>query len=206
LAEPLDSAYIAAHVRMTSEERLKTFRAELPRRDVPDLVQRHITYGDCFTLSATSYIDLKARIAHNFGIHTSEVLVVGSAKLGFSIVPEKRYRPFGESSDIDVALCSNELFDAIWKDVFDYWARPEFWPGLDDFRRYLFRGWMRPDKLPPEKSFTRSQEWWEFFRKLTMEGTFGPYKIRGALYKSWYFLEKYQQKCVSDCKLSETAQ
>jgi hypothetical protein len=188
---------------MTAEERIRIFREELPRREVPELVQRHITYGDCFKLSAGSYIDLKSRIATNFGIHTSEVVVVGSAKLGFSIAPDKRYRPFGESSDIDVALCSSELFDDIWRDVFDYWARPEFWPGLDDFRKYLFRGWMRPDKLPPARSFTRSHDWWEFFRTLTMEGRFGPYKIRGALYKSWHFLETYQQECVRDCKLSE---
>jgi hypothetical protein len=188
---------------MTTEERIQSFRHELPLRDVSDLVQRHITHGECFTLSAASYIDLKSRIASKFGIHTSEVVVVGSAKLGFSIVPSKRYRPFGEYSDIDVALSSGDLFDAIWKDVFDYWARPEFWLGLDDFRKYLFRGWMRPDKLPPARSFARSQEWWEFFRQLTTGGDFGPYKITGALYKNWHFLEKYQQKCVRDCKLSE---
>lgn len=188
---------------MSIEEKINSFRRDLPDWDVPSLVQRYITYGDCFMLSASSYIDLKARIARNFGIHTSEVLVVGSAKLGFSIAPDKRYQPFGDSSDIDVALCSGQLFDAIWKDVFDYWTRSELWPGLDDFRKYLFRGWMRPDKLPPARSFVRSQEWWEFFRNLTMEGTFGPYKIRGALYKNWHFLETYQQKCIRDCKLSE---
>jgi hypothetical protein len=188
---------------MSAEDKIRTFREDLLQREVPELVQKHITYGNCFKLSVDSYIDLKSRIAQNFGIHPSEVVVVGSAKLGFSIAPGKRYRPFGEHSDIDVALCSSDLFDAIWKDVFDYWARPEFWLGLDDFRKYLFRGWMRPDKLPPARSFTRGQDWWEFFRRLTMEGTFGPYKVRGALYKNWHFLETYQQECVRDCKLSE---
>ena len=188
---------------MTADQRIKNFREDLPLRDVSYLVQRYITHGDCFMLSEASYIELKTRVATKFGINASEVVVVGSAKLGFSIVPDKRYRIFGEASDIDVALCSSDLFDTIWKDVFDYWSRPEFWLGLDDFRKYLFRGWMRPDKLPPERSFVRSQEWWEFFRKLTSEGSFGPYKIRGALYKSWHFLEKYQQRCVRDCKLSE---
>lgn len=192
---------------MNIEDRIRTFRLDLPQREVGDLVQRHITYGDCFTLSEASYFELKTRVAQNFGIHTSEVLVVGSAKLGFSIAPDKLYRPFGETSDIDVVLCSSALFDALWKDVFDYWVRQAFWPDLGDFRKYLFRGWMRPDKLPPERSFAQSQAWWEFFRRLTMEGTFGPYRIRGALYKSWHFLESYQQKCVRDCKhLESTAQ
>ncbi|MBV9747108.1 MAG: hypothetical protein JO099_25380 [Acidobacteriia bacterium] len=62
---------------------------------------------------------------------------------------------------------------------------------------------MRPDKLPPITSFSRSRDWWEFFRALATTGEYGPYKITGALYKSWHFLESYQLKCVRDCKLSE---
>jgi hypothetical protein len=62
---------------------------------------------------------------------------------------------------------------------------------------------MRPDKLPPAASFRRAQEWWEFFRSMTSSGAFGPYKITGALYKSWHFLESYQQKCVIDCVIEE---
>jgi hypothetical protein len=156
-------------------------------------------------MSAGAYFALKERVAQHFGIHTSEVVVVGSSKLGFSIVPDKRYRPFGETSDIDVALSSGGLFDEFWRDVFNYWARGEVWPGLTDFRKYLFRGWMRPDKLPPSNSFGRSKEWWEFFRQLAVGGDFGPYKITGALYKSWHYLETYQQKCVRDCKAVEEA-
>lgn len=188
---------------MSVEERIRIFRADLLQHEVSALVQRHITFGDCFMLGAGPYHELKSRVAQKFGIHPNEILVVGSAKLGFSVVPDKRYRPFGETSDIDVVLCSSNLFDAFWLDVFDYWARPELWPELHGFRKYLFRGWMRPDKLPPARSFSRSQDWWDFFRRLTVEGTFGPYKIRGALYKNWHFLEAYQQKCVRDCKLLE---
>lgn len=188
---------------MDVEDKIEAFRSDLSRRDVGELVQRHITSGDCATLSAGSYFELKAAVAQRFDIHPSEVLIVGSAKLGFSIAPDKRYRPFGEQSDIDVVICSGALFDAFWKDVFDYWVRRENWVGLNDFRKYLFRGWMRPDKLPPEKSFGRSQEWWEFFRTLARSGAFGSYKISGALYKSWHFLESYQQDCVRACQLEE---
>jgi hypothetical protein len=184
---------------MNVEDGIRLFRSELLHRGVDELVQRHITSGDCVALSAGLYFDLKAEVAQHFRLHVSEVLIVGSAKLGFSIAPEKRYRPFGETSDIDVVICSSSLFDVFWKDVFDYWARGESWQSLGDFRKYLFRGWMRPDKLPPARSFQQSQDWWEFFRGLTNSGAFGPYKITGALYKSWHFLESYQQRCVRDC-------
>jgi hypothetical protein len=188
---------------MTFEQRLTAFRNDLPSYEANELVQKHITFGDCFALSQEQYFELKSVVGRQFNLHTSQILVVGSAKLGFSIVSDKRYRVFGQNSDIDVVLCSSDLFDMFWQDVFGYWTRGENWDGLGDFRRYLFRGWMRPDKLPPAKSFNRSQEWWDFFRDLTAYGKFGSYKISGALYKNWNFLEVYQQKCVRDCQLAE---
>jgi hypothetical protein len=188
---------------MNVEASIQSFRAELRQRSVSELVQRHITSGECVTLTAASYFELKNRVAAHYQLHISEVLIVGSAKTGFSIAPDKRYRAFGETSDIDVVICSSGLFDAFWKDVFDYWTRGETWPALGDFRKYLFRGWMRPDKLPPATSFQRAHEWWEFFRSITSSGAFGSYKISGALYKSWHYLESYQQKCVRDCILEE---
>lgn len=181
-------------------QRIDAFRGELPRREAAELVQRHITHGACYALHDDVYFRLKQEVAENFGLHPSQVVVVGSAKLGFSIVPTKLFRPFSEESDIDIALASSELFDAFWKDVFDYWARGERWPGLDEFRRYHFRGWMRPDKLPSSRSFARSYEWWNFFRSLGASGRFGPYKLTGALYKNWYFLERYQEVCFAACK------
>jgi hypothetical protein len=200
----LNVSFPSINVHMTFEEKLAAFRNDLAGSEVHQLVQKHITFGDCFALSQDQYFELKSVVGQKFNLHTSQVLVVGSAKLGFSIVPDKRYRAFGETSDIDLVLCSSELFDMFWQAVFSYWARGETWDGLGDFRRYLFRGWMRPDKLPPAKSFERSQQWWDFFRELTASGKFGPYKISGALYKSWDFLEVYQEKCVRDCQLAET--
>lgn len=193
---------------MNVTELIRAFREDLPNRSVIELVQKHITFGsDCYALKRDAHFELKNQVARKFDINPTEVVVVGSAKLGFSIVSGKRYRWFGDSSDIDIALCSNKLFDQIWIDVFDYWRRGDFWDELNQFRKYLFRGWMRPDKLPPAKSFARSQEWWDFFRQLASTGNFGNYKICGALYKSWHFLESYQAKCMSECKeLEEISQ
>lgn len=179
---------------------------ELPTRSGPELVQRHITHGDCFALTDEQYFALKKVVSEHFNLHHTKVVVVGSAKLGFSLAPEKRYRPFSDTSDIDVAICSSELYDTMWSDVFAYWARGEEWPRIADFRKYHFRGWIRPDLLPPEPSFWRATEWWEFFRGLTASGQFGDYKVSGALYKDWTFLEAYQLTCMTTCKALEAEQ
>ena len=185
---------------MSIGDRMNSFKTDLTEHPVSVMVQKYITYGDCYVLNQAKYFELKSKIATEFDLHPSQVLIVGSAKLGFSIVEGKRYRPFGDTSDIDVAIVSPILFDAMWTDVFDYWRMGGYWPELDKFRKYLFRGWLRPDKLPPEKTFERGRKWWEFFRILSSSQAFGPFAIKAGLYKAWYFLESYQSQCVGECR------
>jgi hypothetical protein len=183
------------------QRRLARFQSDLQTLTDATMVQKHITYGDCYKLDQDSYYALKSQIADFFDVHTSEVLVVGSGKLGFSIVGSKLFRPFDDNeSDIDIAIVSASLFDRIWTEVFDYWGAKQYWPEEQAFKQYLFRGWIRPDKLPPAWTFALCQEWWEFFRRLTSQGTYGPYKLRAGLYKSWYFLESYHRACMKSCR------
>ena len=66
----------------------------------------------------------------------------------------------------------------------------------------MFRGWIRPDLLPPV--LAQGKRWWEFFRGLTAEGTFGSFQIRAGLYKSWHYLDSYHSICIDECKRTET--
>jgi hypothetical protein len=185
---------------MSIQLKVVAFREELRLHDALSMVQRKVTHGSCYMLDDDKYFDLKNVIANQYKIHHSQVVVVGSAKLGFSIAPKKRYRAFSETSDIDVAFASPTLYDVLWNDVFEYWSRGGAWPHLDSFRQYHFRGWIRPDKLPSNPNFPRTKEWWDFFRDLSRSGKYGDIKITGALYKDWSFLEGYQRLCFEQCK------
>ena len=164
--------------------RMADFRSDLPLLTDSIMVQKYITYGDCYALTPPTYFKLKSEISIQFRLHPSEVVVVGSGKLGFSIAEHKRYRHFGDDSDIDIAIVSGVLFDRIWIEVFDYSNEGAYWPEERDFKEYLFRGWVRPDKLPPAARFEFRKEWWDFFRGLESRGDYGQYKIRAAIYKS----------------------
>ena len=159
-----------------------------------------MTFGDCYVLKDDAYFDLKMEIADHFKVHPNEVLMVGSGKLGFSIVNSKRYRPFGDTSDIDMAIISPTRFDSIWHSVYEYSFSGGYWPDEKSFKEYLFRGWIRPDKLPPSKRFAVCEDWWDFFRGLTYRGSYGPYKIAAGLYRSWDFLESYLGVCINECR------
>lgn len=185
------------------QQRITQFRADLPQLDVATMVQRHITTGSTFLLNDAAYHDLRSRVGAEFGVHANEVLLVGSAKLGFSIVKEKRYRPFGETSDMDLAIVSSTLFDEFAQATFDYWRQQRYWPRYEQHLKYQFRGWIRPDMLPLNLPLGR--EWWEFFRRLTSDGGFGPYQIKGGLYKSWHYLDSYHSVCIEECRRLELA-
>ena len=182
------------------QARLTKFKADLRKRSACSLVRRYITFGDCYVLDDDRYFALREDVADHFGVHPNEVFIVGSGKLGFSIAPKKRYRPFGDTSDIDVAVISPALFDGIWEDVFTYKSTTGFWEQEKDFQKYLFRGWIRPDLLPPAASFRRSEAWTTFFREMSSGGKYGLVKIAAGIYRTGFFFERYQMISVRACQ------
>jgi hypothetical protein len=182
-----------------AKERLYQFKEDLSVLSPSEMVRRHVITGKCCILSENQYFDLRSEVADCFKLHPSEVLVVGSAKLGFSIAPDKLYQQFSDGSDIDVVLISSTLFDEIWEVVFRYKYEGGYWPEYEEFVKYFFQGWIRPDKLPRSEMFPFGRKWWGFFQKVTNSRIYGDYKIAGALYKSYFFLENYQKHCVQQC-------
>jgi len=180
--------------------RVDRFKLETASSDPRVIARRFVETGPCFLLDESHAFELRNAIADRFAVNPNEVLVVGSAKLGFSIAPYKRFRPFCDESDIDIAIVSPNLFANVWRSVYEFWWDGGYWERFDDFVKYLFQGWVRPDKLPPANRFDYCRKWWEFFRELTAGGRFGPFAIRAGLYKSWAFLESYYCRSIRDCK------
>lgn len=175
---------------------VSNFRSDLLQMPSEMIVRSKLMSGDCFIFDAITYSALRSEIATHFGLHHNDVLVVGSAKLGFSIAPSKRYSPFSNTSDIDVAIISTTLFDTMWMQAYEFDRTGRLWDKKNRFIGKLFEGWLRPDLLPRPLG----DEWFDYFRKLTNSGRYGPYKINGGLYKQAYFLEHYQQVCIDTCK------
>jgi predicted nucleotidyltransferase len=167
-----------------------------------EVVQRSITTGACVHLDASAYVELKQRVAAEYQISHADVLVVGSAKLGFSISPKRRWGTFGDDSDIDVAIVSTALYRALWQELSEVLtADPVFnWDRRTSLAKYHLRGWLRPDMLPVSPALRRADKWFEFFRSLTAEQICGPYKISAGVYYDLEFLELYQSRAVAMCK------
>lgn len=178
---------------------LEEFKSDLKLLSSIQIFRKYVLNGDTFLLGSNEYYQLREEVCENFSVEFSDVVMVGSGKLGFSLKQKKRFVSFGEDSDIDIAIVSAKLFNKIWEEAYLYKKSLADWPRADTFFRYLSEGWIRPDKLPPSEYFSFTEEWWKFFNDVTNSGKYGPYKIRAGLYYSHFFLKEYQSICIEQC-------
>jgi hypothetical protein len=196
------------------------FKADLLLLSPDDVFSRYILPAPCKGASDIDERALRERIAKNFAIDVERVIIVGSAKLGFTLRHKRAFdrrnerppfSPFCQNSDVDVAIVSDALFDSIWKKCFEFWHgsgygnATNYWPGGAHFRDYIFRGWMRPDHLPSEGDFTYKTEWFDFFRRLTSDRAAGDYKVTAGLYRELYFLKMYQTVKINERRVAMSA-
>lgn len=73
-----------------------------------------------FSDSPMRYLIFREQVADRFKIGYQDVCIVGSAKLGFSPSPHKFGIPFSETSDVDVVVISQSLFDQGTHALFQY--------------------------------------------------------------------------------------
>jgi len=195
-------------------EHLARFKSDLSTLPADEVYRRYVLPDTCMGLIDVDQRSLREKIATKFEVDVAKVVIVGSAKLGFTLMPKNRgYRPafskFSENSDIDVAIISDVLFDQIWKQCFEFWDNsgyaksPSYWDEAQSFRNYIFRGWLRPDKLPAEGKYRYKKDWFSYFkRQLPNERAAGDYSVNAGVYREEYFLEAYQKISINQCRAS----
>jgi predicted nucleotidyltransferase len=175
------------------------FKEFIRKKNAKDTFRRYILHNDCQMIESNQSFELKNKICGKLNVQFDNVIVVGSCKLGFSIKPTKRFVPFGDDSDIDVAIVSQTLFESVWKTAIEYDYSNADWQSKREFFKYLASGWIRPDKFPRGENFAFSTDWFEFFSEMTNSREFGDYKIAAGIYYNSFFLEKYQETCLEQC-------
>jgi hypothetical protein len=187
---------------MTLAERVQAFRSDLAAFDNAGIMDRWYYSGDCAALHKTQEAALRRAVSNRFGVSIRDVVVVGSARLGFTLVPKPARPPFSffDGNDIDVAIISQNLFTEFWGQTLAHWTDYGDWTKAEKFRLYLFRGWLRPDMLPTGKGFARSDEWFDFFRGQQASGDYGGYRINAGIYYDEKFLEKYSVTSLEKCR------
>ncbi len=176
-----------------------------------DFVQKYILDSSAIHVNDECIEYIRVRLSEAVGVEIapSEIKLVGSAKLGFGLFQKKRkdspvlpaFRPFGPESDIDVAICSAKLFDAIWTELSDYALAKPWMPHImKNTGNYLVYGWLRPDQVPFEARLRTLDSFRDRLRMLSRSTVLGRRKVSGAIYRDVSFLAKYQVRGIAQCR------
>jgi hypothetical protein len=123
-------------------------------------------------------------------LHPFELVLCGSAHLGFSPVPEKLGKPFNSlSSDIDVAVVSTELFDRWWAELQTSGLVPAV---LTRVAEDLFWGFINPANVNNVSKI--GNKWWQVFGDLQTDRAKG---VRGRLYRNYWSMQNYHMHAIN---------
>lgn len=160
---------------------------------IDQVIDRYLLFGTpyVFEHDEETFFALKADIAKYLKIKQTQIYVVGSAKLGFSIAPGKLFKEFDDDSDIDIAIIDDALYLKRWRILFKYNQKLAKLPytekeakNYEKFKDYFFRGWIRPDFFPMKYR----EEWFDFFVELNRRYK---YHISAGIYRDYSFFSDY---------------
>jgi hypothetical protein len=111
---------------------IEQFMAMLLSRPLDETVQNHIFAGNpfAFRTSPSALTVLTNHLIKRLNVQPTSICVVGSGKIGFSLNPDNFPRPFSESSDIDVAVIDQLMFDTVRSGPIPLNSRPRFLSGV----------------------------------------------------------------------------
>jgi hypothetical protein len=146
--------------------------------------------------------DLKRMVARSLGgavnepLHPMQLVVCGSAHLGFSPVPGlKLGTPFNPTiSDIDIAVVSDVLFDRWWAELQGCRFSADIQRKIAD---NLYLGLIDPSIIPNVSKTRRL--WWDLFGGMTAGVSNGPLLargIRGRLYRTHWSMQTYHTLAI----------
>ena len=177
--------------------RIRKFKKDLRNEKISSnqIIRKYIYLGTPYVFEKNEdlYFDLKEEIAEYFKINPLRIIMVGSAKLGFSISPRKPWKHITNESDIDITIIDEKIFDEFWKELFEFnIERTPRTKGQNekykDFLDYLFKGWIRPDVFPFD--YKRRIEWFNFLKSLYNK--YDNRKVSAGIFRNEYFFENYQ--------------
>jgi len=148
----------------------------------------------------------KEIVSSNLNISFHSLQIVGSAKIGYSLSPQKLFKPFHDgtqqesSSDIDIAVVSERLYQKYWdklRSVRGLWNQYYY----DQLTKSIFRGYINDKDLMKINGIR--EEWTEITSPINMalQDNLGfVHPITYRIYRYWDDLEDYQLYGISKAK------
>ena len=198
---------------MPAQENLKIDLLTLDPKDfyMKHIVKSHNWYFSIYLqIPADELVDkmdfFKEIVSSNLDINFHNLQIVGSAKTGYSLSPQKVLRPFHDEvpgvppSDIDIAIVSQKLFEYYWEKA-RHVKRIQYQSYYSNLTKSIFRGYINDKDLVEISGISR--EWDALISPINvaLQDKLGfVHPITYRLYRSWDDLEDYQLGGISRAK------
>lgn len=188
---------------------VREFKDVLVSEPVEEIVNRYVFSEHPFVFKENPDLMqlMRKHLCDQLGFREDKIVIVGSAKIGFSLNPHSFAREFSPESDIDVLVVDTELFDRIWMSLLNWWypRRTLKLGGIENEwasarRKEVFWGWLVPNEiryegisypevLKPIRDISTS--WFNAFKSLSLSPGFADRSVNGRLYRTWEHAMKY---------------
>ena len=186
------------------------FETLLKTHAIDWIIEHHVFNGLPFYSSNKPEVhnQMIRAISTGLNVPQSDICVIGSGRIGFSLSPLKFGEPFDQFSDIDVCVVSPSLFDLSWLDIlgkrrttratFHPRTKRNLWEHRE--RHYVYNGWVYPESVG--QALEIGQRWLTTFNGLSRIAELASRSVGGRLYRTWeharlyhhWSLEKVKQK------------
>jgi len=184
--------------------------------EIEQVFQKHVVDGPSFFFlqagqSQNDEYLLRHELAKACGASINDVVIVGSAKMGFS-VKNQHFVGFDskvmqtklsrDRSDLDIAIINTRFFEQVAEQIYEmsrhfdkewihhYWQNNQYYCGeknlFFEYTKSLAGGWLRPDYLP--NVYLTSAEW---IPPCTAWSAKLDRKVAVGLFSNWTYLKHY---------------
>lgn len=150
------------------------------------------------------YIDWKERLSNLIEVDARAITITGSAAAGYSLNPDKNFRKFTKTSDIDVAVVSDYYFNVSWHYLRNlgplrHSLNVKEKSSLEDHRkRLVYWGTIATDKIVQILPF--GTKWIAAMEQMRKINPTIDRDINFRIYKDYESLREYQTNCISKLK------
>lgn len=104
-----------------------------------------------------NYVKWRRMISKELRVDSHDIIITGSAAIGYSFNPRKNFKAFNEKSDIDICIISDYFFNVAWHDIRNintYSLDEEMRVEIEDHKtRLIYWETIATDKILPLLSF-----------------------------------------------------
>lgn len=157
-----------------------------------------------FKENRLDYLKVKSLISDKIKVDSCSIFFVGSCAVGFSLNPNKLFKPFDEHSDIDIAVISHYFFDIAWRTIQDIDFSSISYPIqqiiTEHRNKYIYWETVALDKIIGIMPFAK--EWMETIERLKSLENLNNRNIAFRLYRNTEALKRYH---INNLKTNQTS-